>query len=579
MVGQVILCPSCMDRVYISANLLAAERSQFENTAPASAPAQGFAADVLTSVLARMRPQGPEGGTPIGVVLAAIGGVAVLLLFAVGLIVWSIKPAKETAETMENLASAKPPSMKADIRPPTLPTPTQPAIQPTVVPPITTAPPTALARAWTLRFSTVQIPAGLTPGGPQQAGAALWPEVRRLPDLTLSADQHLTSLNNGEAGLKLSLIVVAADFATGSGVALIPETDSPTRVPAGVTDPIANMRLEGNDLLFTWAGLQSDGRVAAQLANCLLEISDGKRKQVVQFREPVRAEPIAIDLSSDKQQIETPLTNPPRTGALHLEITDLAGFPSEARLRGGVRTTGAASGENTAVTPAMTPGMQSSIQPGMASGMARGGAPIAAMPQGTPPGMAPMPQGMGPGMGMPAFPVMPISGRLTIEFPDIPGFEIHIGFGQVSGNLVVSVDPKFREGGKDDDLSLRRISQIEEDAKKPLPNAQRDLESAERSLKLWSEKLKESNANEPPSTSRRFPAWRVKHMEATRNVASFERGVADLTARIENSKSRLEVATKLRAFLKDSNKQATIHYVVYSECGETDLLLIDGRGR
>jgi hypothetical protein len=186
---------------------------------------------------------------------------------------------------------------------------------------------------------------------------------------------------------------------------------------------------------------------------------------------------------------------------------------------------------------------------------------------------------MAPQMGMSPFAGMSIPGRVTIEFPEMPGLEVHVAFKQENGKVVVSVDPTFRDDGKDGELSLRRIAQIEEDAKRPLPNAQRDLESAERSLKLWSDKLKESNANEPPSTSRRFPAWRLKHMEATRNVASFERGVTDLNARVEKSKSRLDVATKLRAFLKDSNKQATIHYVVYSECGETDLLLIDGRGR
>ncbi|MBW8884014.1 MAG: hypothetical protein JF612_04390 [Planctomycetia bacterium] len=280
----------------------------------------------------------------------------------------------------------------------------------------------------------------------------------------------------------------------------------------------------------------------------MLEISDGKRKRVVQLREPLRAEPIAIDLSSDKQQVEIPLPNPPRASALQLEITELIGFSSEATFRGGMRNTG---------TPA---------------------APNMALMSATAPGSA-LPSGMTPGMGMSAFAGMPVGGKVIVEFPSIPGLEIQVGIKQESGKVVVSVDPMFKEDGKDGELSLRRIAQIEEDAKKPLPNAQRDLDSAERLLKLWSDKLKESNANEPPSTSRRFPAWKLKHMEATRNAASFERGVADLNARIDKSKSRLDAAAKLRAFLKDSNKQATIHYVVYSECGETDLLLIDGRGR
>src|SRR5262245_52173759 len=159
MVGQVILCPSCMDRVYVSSNLLAAERSRSESAAPTSAPAQGFAADVLSNVLARMRPQGSDGAGSVGIMLAAVGVVAVLVVLAVGLAVWSIKPAHETVEGAETAMAPKSLPPKAYAPPPAFPPPTLQPSQPVVVPRTGLPPTAASARAWTFRAST-----GIVPG-------------------------------------------------------------------------------------------------------------------------------------------------------------------------------------------------------------------------------------------------------------------------------------------------------------------------------------------------------------------------------------------------------------------------------
>jgi len=537
MIGQVILCPSCMDRVFVSGKSLAAEKVRNEGGGAANPPPPGFAADVLTGVLARMRPQNAEGANSIGIVLAVIGVVAVLVMLAVGLVILGRKSAQEDTETADAAAAAKLKPAKLEARLPTFPPPPQ-SPQP-VAPQGAKPPPIAgAARAWSFRTSTGLVPAAFAPAGQQQEVAGLWPDVWRLPDVASAGEERMPTVGDVEAAFKVSLNAKAADFSGAGSIAVVAEVEPSTKLPAGVGEPIGSLRMEGAELLFAWADLQRDAKLASQLANCLLEISDGKKKRVVQMREPVPAEPISIDLSLDKQQIEAVIPNPPRASALQLEITELTGFSSEVKFRGGVRTTGAAIGTSAATMP-----------------------------------------GMVPGMGMPAFAGMPMVGSVTLEFPEIPGFEVHIGFRQESGKLIVSVDPTLRDEGKDGELTLRRIAQIEEDARKPLPNAQRDLDSAERSLKLWSDKLKESNSNEPPATSRRFSAWKLKHMETTRNVASFGKGVADLNARIERSKSRLDVAAKLRSFMKDSNKQATIHYVVYCECGESDLLLVDGRGR
>jgi hypothetical protein len=468
-------------------------------------------------------------------------------MLAVGLVVWHSKPAEETADGTES-ATAKAVSMNSKPSLPGFPPPVQQPVAAVVPPQNAIRPPADAARAWTLRASTTSMAPTWTLPGQHPERPARWPEVWRLPQPASPADHRLASLGDAEAGQRLWLNTAAAEFPPGTNIATIAELESTTKPPVGVGETLAGVRLDGPDIVLSWAAPQREAKLASQLMNCLVEMSDGKQKRVAQLREPVRAEPIAMELTADKQQVETQIPNPPRGNTLQLEVTELVGFSSEPQLRGGVRATGQA----TAASAAMTPGV--------------------------PPG-AMLPSGAAPGMGMQAFGPMPVSGRIVIDFPEIPGLEIHVAFQQESGKAIVSVDPKLREDGKEGELSLRRIAQIEEEAKRPLGSAQRDLDSAERSLKVWSEKLKDSKATEPPSTSRRFAAWQLKHFEATRNVGNLEKSVTDLSARIDKSKNRLDLAAKLRTFLKDSNKQAAIHYVVYSECGETDLLLVDARGR
>jgi hypothetical protein len=516
-----------------------------ESSAASSAPPPGFAADVLANVLARMRPENSDGGISIAVALSAIGALAILVVVAIALVIPRGKPADET-EANNAATAPKMIPVKAEARPPTFPSPVPPPTQPVAAQKMAaSAPVAASVRAWTIRASTGPGPAVAAASG-QQSGAVLWPEVWQLPGLASTVNGKLTSLRDPEAAPKLSLNVAAADFVPPTTIAVVPEMEPTGRLPAGVSDPLATLRLEGGDLLFSWA-LQSDTRLASQLMNCLLEISDGGRKRVAQFRDPVVAEPIAVDWTAEKQSIELVVPHSPRNSKLQLEITNLSGFSSEARLRNGSRATAPAG-------PAPPP-----AAPGMAANA----------------GFAP---GFPPGMGMSAFVSLPGMGKLTIEFPELPGLEIQVGFKEERGKIAISVDPTLRDESKEGELSLRRIAQIEDEARKQIPSAQRDLESAERSLKLWSEKLKDRKANEPPSTSRRFIEWKMAHTEATMNVARFERGVADLSARIEKAKARLELATNLRAMLKDSTTQATIHYVIYSECGEPDLLLVDGQG-
>jgi hypothetical protein len=343
----------------------------------------------------------------------------------------------------------------------------------------------------------------------------------------------------------------AADLPFPTNITAVPENESTSNLPLNVKDPVAGVRLEGTDLVFAWAEQQPDPKITAQLMNCLVEISDGQNKRVAQLREPTKAPPLALDLMAEIPSVETQLVNPPRANSLRLEVTDLIGFASGVKFRGDVRSTSAVS-----AVPQSAGALGSGIRP--------------ALPPGPMPGV-----GM-PGVGMPGLGGLPRSGQLTIELEGIAGLEIRIGFKEESGKVIITTDASYSDDGQEGDLSPRRITLVEEEAKRQLPLAQRELDVAERTLRTASERLKKLKDDEPIRTSRRFPAWNAEHMKVTTTVASGEKNVAALTARVEKLKTQLDGVQKLRAWLKDSG-QAAIHYVVYGECGDTDLLLIDGR--
>ena len=105
------------------------------------------------------------------------------------------------------------------------------------------------------------------------------------------------------------------------------------------------------------------------------------------------------------------------------------------------------------------------------------------------------------------------------------------------------------------------------------------MQPAEKSLRFWQGRDKELQSNQPATTNRGYPAWNQKLREAAAKLAQFQRDVDLQTQAVTKSQSLLDVVPKLREFIKGSHDQATIRYVVYSECGEQDLLLIDGIGQ
>ena len=174
------------------------------------------------------------------------------------------------------------------------------------------------------------------------------------------------------------------------------------------------------------------------------------------------------------------------------------------------------------------------------------------------------------------------SQTLVVECEEIPGLEIRVKLARAesTGKLAISIDPVLNEGPKAEfDLATPKIlDRLEEEVERPLQNAQRDLEPAQKSLKRWQEDEEKIKSSEPRTKDvQRHAKWRFNVQDHARWVSKFGKEVDDLKEKINTYKTRIEVVTKLRTFLKDAHQQAHIHYVVYSECGQPDVLLIDAR--
>ena len=94
MVGQTVLCPSCMGRVYVTEGSLSAAKAGSESSySPIATPPL-----VMSQLPLSMQSGESERSFPIGLVA---GGIAAALLLVVvgGLVIWCAKPAGDVAQS------------------------------------------------------------------------------------------------------------------------------------------------------------------------------------------------------------------------------------------------------------------------------------------------------------------------------------------------------------------------------------------------------------------------------------------------------------------------------------------------
>jgi hypothetical protein len=237
------------------------------------------------------------------------------------------------------------------------------------------------------------------------------------------------------------------------------------------------------------------------------------------------------------------------------------------KFRGGVKTTMVPSAP--AAMPLPFPGVPPI--PGVIPGAPRPAVPMPGFPS---PGIPSVPMPFG----------QPASQSLVIECEDIPGLEIRVKLARTEtpGKLTISIDPVLDEGGPKEEFDLatpKILERLEQEVERPLRSAQADLDPAEKSLRRWQDDVEKLKANEPRTKDiQRHTKWRLNVQDSENWVRKFGKEVDDLKEKIQTYRTRIEVVTKLKGFLKEAHKQARIHYVVYTECGQPDVLLVDARG-
>lgn len=582
MVGQTVLCPSCLDRVFVSdPSSPQAKQSASAGSADLTSPPPLRRTDPLR------REEASPWSSSVGLIAGLAAGFALLLLL-IGVAIVGFNPSQEARDHAPQAAAPPPPPQaKAKFILPSNPAPSQfpkapqtdkaQPPQPVSIPSTASpASPSVALRATPASNADAQLqPGGLGGGGLASAGAMTpqsqatspaWPEIWKLPPATSSAPEVLASVGDAQTTWNIVVKSPAAGVPMRPNLLVEPDREPGAWTINYVSNPLAptekqtlaRLRRDASYLTFAWTNPPPDPQFCREVTNSLMEITAGAAKEIGQLRGPLQLQPIALNLNTDKQITEAQIDDLPRVDTLRLEILDLIGFSCEAKLRGGLKTLTATS--PAAPTPAPLPATKLS--------------PAANVPLGAVPGM-----GMGMGMGQ------PLTAPLTaIEFPEIPGLEIRIRFvkAEATGKLAIAIDPVFRENSTTErDLSAAGLlERLEKEAQTPLlAKAQRQLKLDEVSLDSFQAKEKKVNDSEPVKNDpKRYQGWQDTLTKAKTKTAEYERNVNQLKQTIQTHQARLDAVAKLRAFVKSaSEKPPLIHYVVYSECGPTDLLLIDAR--
>lgn len=555
MVGQVVLCPQCLERVYVTEP---SEESVNPGLAapslPPAMPPPSLAADILGRARRAMT---PSTESPVGLA-AVFATVALLVLAGIGVLLMrsGSSPSEEDRRTSKVPVPPLPPPVA--ISPPASALSPDPKsltftpfdqVNPALAGANNPAPPAPVEPQPATETPRVSP----TPGSSAPVGR--WAEVWPLPPVHVREPVVLTSLE--ETTSPMVFTARAADVdprRIGPNVLAEKENSSEAwqlvrwtpGVPNPMREPLARIWRAERELLFAWLAPAISPVGPEQLANCVFEFQVGAQRRVGQVRVPQRLEPLLLDLSVPQQTVAMSFTHPPRPDQVCLEVTSLEDFPSGAMLRGGTRIT----------MPSL---------PGGAGNFPVVPAPLPArLPTGgTPMGALPPPLG---GMGTAA---VTRGVPLVIELSEVPGLEIRLGLVWAAPEkLELTVQPVYRDlAGEEFPFTRSELDRRLEESKRSLSNAQAGLVKARLALKRLEEREEKLSKNK--ATAKRD----LELAETKRLIQTNKAEEARLSKQVDAANQLEKIAESLRMMIQSLDKRARIEYVVYLEAGETDLLL------
>jgi hypothetical protein len=167
--------------------------------------------------------------------------------------------------------------------------------------------------------------------------------------------------------------------------------------------------------------------------------------------------------------------------------------------------------------------------------------------------------------------------KAVIQFTEMPGAEMGVQLIRLaSGTLVVRVQSEFKENAATKfELSLSRLDSLEEGVTKSLERARRELPGEQAQLSAIQSDLKSAQASRPSTLAQQAARDQAISSLASKLKRSVSK-VGSLQKQIVESEARLAAVPKIRSFLESLDQKAQIRFAVCAECGERDLVLVDG---
>jgi hypothetical protein len=164
--------------------------------------------------------------------------------------------------------------------------------------------------------------------------------------------------------------------------------------------------------------------------------------------------------------------------------------------------------------------------------------------------------------------------QAIIEFTSLPGAEIRLRFNRIKEKLMVRVEPVFLDTrSRPFDLTLAQLDKLVQTANRELPRDKGELNAAEAQLANANDARQRlldwvpSNLNEQNTRTQGL-------MRANGDADAARRKVIALQKQVAGHQGRLTAAPKIREFINSLHQKAAIEYVVYAECGEQDIILL-----
>jgi hypothetical protein len=164
-----------------------------------------------------------------------------------------------------------------------------------------------------------------------------------------------------------------------------------------------------------------------------------------------------------------------------------------------------------------------------------------------------------------------------VEFSNVPGAEMSVQLVKLAtSGLVVRTQSEFKENAASKfELSRSRLEALEESVTKALEKSKRELPGEQSRLSALQSDLRSAQSSRP-SNLQQQNARNLLIADLAGKVKRSANKIQSLQENIVESEARLAAVPKIRTFLDSLHQRAQLKFVVCAECGEHDLVLVDG---